>query len=69
MKPWPNQSPEPTPIGHRSSAVAVHVANTASLSFSLGSITHHTKYETIIIIACLAAVGIVGVRQLCPATG
>ena len=29
----PNQSPEPTPIGHRRSAIAVHVANTAWLSF------------------------------------
>ena len=29
----PNQSPEPTPIGHRSSAVAVSVADTARLSF------------------------------------
>ena len=27
-----NQSPEPTPIGHRSSAVAVSVTNTARLS-------------------------------------
>jgi hypothetical protein len=31
MKPWPNQSPEPTPIGH-SSAVAIHVTQ-AWLSF------------------------------------
>ncbi|MDB6058005.1 MAG: hypothetical protein JWO95_1849, partial [Verrucomicrobiales bacterium] len=31
--PLPNQSPEPTPISHRSSAVAVNVANTARLSF------------------------------------
>jgi flagellar biogenesis protein FliO len=29
----PNQSPEPTPIGHRRSAVAVSVADTARLSF------------------------------------
>ena len=29
----PNKSPEPTPIGHCSSAVAVNVANTAWLSF------------------------------------
>jgi|ERR1039457_4498258 hypothetical protein len=29
----PNQSPEPTPIGHRRSAVAVNVTNTARLSF------------------------------------
>jgi hypothetical protein len=28
-----NKSPEPTPIGHRSSAVAVHVVDTAWLSF------------------------------------
>ena len=30
---WPNQSPEPTPIGHLSSTVAVHVVNTAWFSF------------------------------------
>jgi hypothetical protein len=29
----PNKSPEPTPIGHRSSAIAVSVADTARLSF------------------------------------
>ena len=29
----PNQSPEPTPIGHRRSAVAGNVTNTARLSF------------------------------------
>jgi len=28
----PNQSPEPTPIGHRSSAVAVNVTDAARLS-------------------------------------
>src|ERR1035438_3301560 len=31
------KSLEPTPIGHRSSAVAVNVTNTARLSFCLGS--------------------------------
>ena len=37
----PNQSPEPTPIGHRGSAVAVSVTNTAVAQlFSLGHLGH-----------------------------
>jgi hypothetical protein len=33
MKPWPNKSPEPTAVGHRSSAVAAHVVSRRWLSF------------------------------------
>ena len=30
---WPNKSPEPTAVGHRRSAVAVHAASRRWLSF------------------------------------
>jgi hypothetical protein len=30
---WPNKSPEPTAVGHRSSAIAVHAASRRWLSF------------------------------------
>jgi len=44
---WPNKSPEPTPIIAVSSAVAVHVADTAVAQlFSLGHIKHYEKDHT-----------------------
>jgi hypothetical protein len=33
MTMWPNKSPEPTAVGAGSSAIAVHVADAAWLSF------------------------------------